>query len=204
MKIALTGKWLIVLFFALSLPAADKEKDKFDPGTVSDYTTRQTVDQVTIAAVPYLNDDEAHRAFGKKLNPNKHGILPVLVVIKSEKGETVTLENMKVELITPDRRRVEATPAQDVQYVAGSDRPKVYQGPIPGTQRVSRRKNPLNTWEITGRAFAARMLPPKESAAGFFYFRAPYRPGSMLYITGLREAATGKDLFYFEIPLDAS
>jgi hypothetical protein len=200
----ITGKSLIVLFSVLSLPAADKEKEKFETGTVSDYTTRQTVDQVTIAAAPYLNDDEAHRAFGKKLNPNDHGVLPVLVLIKNEKGETVTLENMKVELITPDRQRVESTPAQDVQYLSGGQRPKVYQGPIPGTQRVSRKKNPLNAWEIVGRAFAARMLPPKESAAGFFYFRAPYRKGSMLYVTGLRDAATGKDLFYYEIPLDQS
>jgi hypothetical protein len=46
------------------------------------------------------------------------------------------------------------------------------------------------------------MLPPKETASGFFYFRAPYRSGSKLFVRGIREAATGNEWFYFEIPLD--
>lgn len=201
----ITGKCLIVLFAAgpILLPQdKDTDKARFNAGTVADYQTRQTVDQVTIAASPFLNDEEAHRAFGKKLNPNKEGILPVLVVIQNGRGQALFLENMKVELLTPDRRRVEATPAQDVRYVAGADRPKVSQGPIPGQQRITKKKNPLATWEIEGRAFSARMLPPNESASGFFYFRAPFRSGSQLYVTGLREASTGKELFYFEIPLE--
>ncbi len=201
----ITGKCLIVLFAATAiLLAQDKDKDnaRFNAGTVADYQTKQTVDQVTIAASPFLNDEETHRAFGKKLNPNKEGILPVLVVIQNGRGEALFLENMKVELLTPDRQRMEATPASDVRYLGGADRPKVTPGPIPGQQRVSRKKNPLATWEIEGRAFSARMLPAKESASGFFYFQAPFRPGMQLYVTGLREASTGKDLFYFEIPLD--
>ncbi len=204
MNVALTRKWLIVLLGAASLLAGQdqKQKDKFSAGDIADYQTRQTIEKVTIAATPFLNDDEAHRAFGKKLNPNDYGVLPVLVIIRNDSRQAVSLEGLQVELLTPDRRRVESTPAQDVQYIYGTDRPKVYQGPIPGTQRVSRKKNPLSAWEIPGRAFAARMLPPNETASGFFYFRAPYRAGTGLYISGLRDASSRKPLFYFEIPLD--
>ena len=46
------------------------------------------------------------------------------------------------------------------------------------------------------------MLPPAESGNGFFYFQAEAEPGGMIYITGIRNAATGQELFYFEIPLD--
>jgi hypothetical protein len=46
------------------------------------------------------------------------------------------------------------------------------------------------------------MLPPNESASGIFYFRAFYRSGSILYLQGVREASGGRELFYFEIPLD--
>ena len=46
------------------------------------------------------------------------------------------------------------------------------------------------------------MLPPGESAHGFFYFRTAHRSGASLYVTGMREASSGKDLFYFDIPLD--
>jgi hypothetical protein len=46
------------------------------------------------------------------------------------------------------------------------------------------------------------MLPPGESANGFFYFRTGHRNGSSFYLTGLEDAATGQDLFFFEIPID--
>jgi hypothetical protein len=46
------------------------------------------------------------------------------------------------------------------------------------------------------------MLPPGETASGFFYFQATHRPGATLYLTGIKEAGTQRDLFYFEIPLD--
>jgi hypothetical protein len=34
------------------------------------------------------------------------------------------------------------------------------------------------------------------------YFRTGHRSGSNLYVTGLREAGSGKELFFFEIPLE--
>jgi len=56
---------------------------------------------------------------------------------------------------------------------------------------------------IGERAFAARMLPPGDSASGFVYFQTGHRNGSRLYLTGLRDAATNTELFYFEIPLES-
>jgi hypothetical protein len=46
------------------------------------------------------------------------------------------------------------------------------------------------------------MLPPDESAYGFVYFRTGHRPGAKLYVTGLEDASSGKELFYFDVPLD--
>ena len=54
-------------------------------------------------------------------------------------------------------------------------------------------KNPLDTWEIEGRAFAAEMLPPGQSASGFFYFQTGYRKGWSLQLSGLKEADTGRE-----------
>ena len=45
------------------------------------------------------------------------------------------------------------------------------------------------------------MLPPGEQANGFFYFQTSHRRGAKIYLTGIREANSGKELFYFEIPL---
>jgi len=203
----ITGKWLIlplagILACGLAARAGEKERPKFTPGAASSYETRQTIADVTIAAVPYSTEAQTAEAFGK-LNPNREGILPVLVVIENGTAGAVSLDRIKAQLVTPDRDRIEATPAADLKYLSGAEAPKVYTGPIPGAPpHVSKKKKKLAAWEIEGRAFSARMLPPKDSASGFFYFRAPYQSGSTLYLTGMREPASGKELFYFEIPLD--
>jgi len=159
---------------------------------------------VTVAARAYTTEEQTRTAFGK-LNPYRYGVLPVLVIMENAGNQTLALDRMRVEYLTADRRRVEATPAQEVRYIRGPERPGMVTGPIPGGRpRLSRRKNPLDAWEIEGRAFAARVLPPKQTASGFFYFQAPYRNGATLYVTGLREASSGRELFYFEIPLGES
>ena len=54
---------------------------------------------------------------------------------------------------------------------------------------------------LEGRAFVATSLPPGNSASGFFYFQTGLRPDATIYISGIREAATGNELLYFEVPL---
>jgi hypothetical protein len=63
------------------------------------------------------------------------------------------------------------------------------------------KKNPLDEWEVEGRALTALMLPPGQSASGFVYFQTVLQPGTTIYLSGLYEAATGKEIFYFELPL---
>ena len=178
---------------------ADKEKP-FQAAPVDSYPCRQTIEKVTIAADPFDKEEKTKQAFGK-LDPNRYGILPVLVVIRNGGAAALSLEAVRMEYITESRNKIEATPARDVPRTLGSKQPKVYSAPLP-IPRTSRGKNPLTAWEIEGRAFSAKMLPPGESASGFFYFQAPHRAASILYITGIREAASGRELFYFEIPLD--
>jgi hypothetical protein len=197
MKI-LRVKWLIVLPIAALAFAGEKDKTNFTPGPVVDYPARQTIDKVTIAAAPFNMRADTEKAFGK-LDPNQYGVLPVLVVIRNDSNKTLALDRMTVEFMTADRERADATPAADVRYLSGLDLPNK---PSKDPMHVSHSKNPLNAWEIEGRAFSARMLPPHETASGFFYFRAPYSSGTLLYLRGLRDAATGAELFYFEIPLD--
>jgi hypothetical protein len=187
---------------AAFLQAVDKDRGKFSPGAVTDYPNRQTNDKVTVAARPYIGDEEAREAFGK-VNPYKQGVLPVLVVMQNDSGQAFSLESLRVDLITVDREKVEATPSADLRYLSGPAQPKMTPGPIPGRgPRVPKNKKALDAWEIEGRAFSARMLPPNESASGFFYFQVPFRAGAKLFVTGIREASTGKELFYFELPLE--
>ncbi len=181
--------------------AADKDKSRFEPGPASSFAARQTNNKVTVAAQAYDTEDLARSAFGKA-NPYKHGVLPILIVVQNDSSQAIRLEDISVEYTGPNRDRVEATPAQDLRYLGGARKPNAQSGPIPaGVPRVGRKKDPFDSWELIGRAFAAKMLPPGESAHGFFYFQTGHRSGATVFVKGLREAASGKELLYFEIPL---
>jgi hypothetical protein len=179
-------------------PALDKEK-KFSPPPLTSINTKTTNDGVTVAAFAYTTDEQAKPAFGK-LNPYEHGVLPVLMVIQNDTQRAIRLDRMTVEYIDRNRERIENTPASEVPYAKGPRKPNIGPGPIPGIN--IKKKNPLAAEEIEMRAWAAKMLPPGEMAYGFVYFRTGHRPGAKLYVTGMQEAGSGKELFYFEVPLD--
>jgi hypothetical protein len=192
---------LLTLVASISAAAgADKDKNKFSPGPASSFETKQTDNGVTIAAVAYDTEALAGTAFGK-MNPYEHGVLPVLVVIQNDSKQSIKLERMQVQYIAADREKIDPTSAADVPRLRPPKRPNFNGTPLPGLG--GKKKNPLGGPEIEGRAFAAKMLPPGESAYGFFYFQTGHRGGAKLYLKGLEEAATQKELYYFEIPLDA-
>lgn len=192
---------LIVLLSIAALGGDDKEK-RFAPEPAASYPNHQTVEKITIAAIPYTGEEQTKEAFGKA-NPYKYGVLPILVVLQNDTGKALKLD-LQAEFIDPGERHVEATPADDVLYIgANVKRPKMPgTSPYPNPFPHGPKKGPLNTTEIETRAFAAKMLPAGESAYGFFYFQTQNMPGSRLYLTGLKDATTGKDYFYFEIPLE--
>src|SRR6185436_20632686 len=105
----------------------------------------------------------------------------------NESDQTLRLDSLRLEYITPSRTNIDPTPAKDVPYVSGNiKQPKIENSPLPtGSPRVSRKKNPLAGGQIDVRAFSAQMLPPGDQASGFFYFQTGHRRGSKIYVTGI-------------------
>jgi hypothetical protein len=200
-KMSFASKSLVLLLSIFAVRGADKNTP-FKPGPTDSYPCRQTQEKVTIAVQPFDTQEKTRLAFNK-LDPNRYGILPVLVIIRNDGSDTLMLEGLRAEYIAESQQKVEAIPSREVAKVNAPGRPRISGGPLP-TQipRSSTKKNPLSDWTIEGRAFAAKALPPGESASGFFYFEARHRPGASLYLTGLRVAPNRRELFYFEIPLD--
>jgi hypothetical protein len=179
--------------------AVDKEGAKFSPPAIDSIPTKQTVDGVTVAAQAYNTEALSKAAFGK-VNPYEHGVLPVLIIVRNDSKKTIKLAGMQPEYITTSRGRVAPTPASEVKYSKSPQRPNMNPSPIPGIRFG--KKNPLADESIEIRGFTAKMLPPGESAYGFLYFQTGHRRGASLYLTGLQDASTGQDLFYFDIPLE--
>lgn len=191
----------LALFLSITAGfAADKETSTFRAAPAASYEHHQTNDAVTVGVEAYQTPEKQKTAFGK-LDLYQHGVLPVLIVIQNDGAQAIRLEDLKVEYLGPTGNHVEATPAGEVRYLQGPNRPPVVPGPtspLPG--RI--KKSPLNAWEVEGRAFAAKMLPAGQTASGFFYFQTGLQRGSKIYLSGLSEANTAKALFYYEIPLE--
>src|SRR5664280_2311074 len=112
--------------------AADKETP-FKAAPAASYPSHQSNAQITIGVDPYVTAAKVALAFGK-LNPNQYA--------------------------GPNHGRVEATPAKDVRYLRPPQRPGAIDGPMGKVKVLKTKKNPLDAWEIEGRALAAQMLPP--------------------------------------------
>jgi len=191
-------RFVISSITLVALAAASNTDREFRVGPASDYA-HQTADKVTVGAKPYDTEDLTAVAFGKKTDLLKYGVLPVLVVIENKREKALDLRDVEVSLVASDGRHAGAVNPEDIPFLARHGRkPPPVQPPIP----LPKRGNPLNAPSIVTRAFAAKMLPPGDSASGFFYFEARSEPGDKLYLNGLRDARSGQEILYFEFPLE--
>jgi len=193
-----SGVWIVLLSIAAKA-GDDKDKDRFAPAAALSYKGSRATEKITMAAVPFIDEEQVRSAFGK-VNPNKYGVLPVLVILENGTGNALRLA-LTADIVAPDGKHLDATPASDATFVGGSGNPPSipHSNPIP----LPRKKNgPLNIWQIEGRAFTAKLVPVGERVFGFFYFQTDFKPGSTLYLTGISDASTGKEFLYFELPLE--
>lgn len=188
---------LVALLVIIPAFGLDKEK-AFKANRAETYPAKLTQGKVTVAVVPYARPDEIRSAFGKA-DLDRYGVLPVLIVIDNDGPKAIKVD-LLAEYVSAGGKHLEATPADEIMYLNSPKRPKGLDQPrLPIPTRKP--KNKLEAWEVTGRAFTAKMVPPGESVSGFVYFQTPKESGARIYLNGLSDTATGKDLIYFEIPL---
>ncbi len=186
-----------IVFGAALLARDDK---RFQAGAAGDYA-HQKSENVTIGARPYNSDELVSSAFGKKIDFARYGVVPVLVVIENNRAEALDLREMQASLVAGDGRHAKAVGPEALPslWTAGKQpSTNTPRSPVP----LPKKKNPLTSAEITIRAFSAKVLPPGDSASGFFYFEAKAEEGDKLYLNGLRDARSGQELLYFEFPLE--
>ncbi|QOY89692.1 hypothetical protein [Paludibaculum fermentans] len=192
-------KPLILALCGVAAAAFLLGQNTFKHGPASSYPSVQTIGKLKIAAVRYESDTDTKQAFGK-VNPNEYGILPVLLIFENAGDQTLLLDRMKVAYQYPGNE-VLPMAATDLPYLMGVKRPgsgPKYPMPIP----LPKKKNPLAAIELQTRAFGAKSIIKNDSASGFFYFETRYRKSAVIYITGIREAITNKEVFFAEVPLD--
>lgn len=184
-----------------ALAASARGGDKPFQALAASAYAHQSVEQVTVGAKGYDTQELTADAFGKKANLLKYGVYPVLVVVENKRADSLDLRQLEVSLVGADGRHVTAVSPDELPFLAknGKRRPSGPSVALPVP--LPKKKNPLADDSIVARAFVARMLPPGDSASGFFYFEARPESGDSIYLNGLHEARSGKEIMYFEFPL---
>ncbi|HVO61578.1 MAG TPA: hypothetical protein VMT53_11620 [Terriglobales bacterium] len=173
---------------AVSYPAHDEHKDE----------------GVTVAVDPYDMPDKT-RIFNTNYAAND--LLPIFLVVTNDGNEPVSLNDLKAELVTVNRSKIEASSQEDVfrrlSHPDASAAPK-YPLPLP-RGKVKPAVNQKTRDEVEAAEFNARAVEPHSTQSGFLFFDvggiSNPLAGAHFYLTGLRNGK-GDELMYFEIPME--
>jgi len=165
-------------------------------------------EKVSIAADPYDMPDKAAIFV---VNYKASGLLPLQFIISNDGDQAISLVDMQVELITADRSKIPPATVDDLyrrlsRQKRRGDEPARNPLPVPlPRSKVKPTVSREAQMEIESMQFLARAVEPHSLQSGFLIFDVQGIPnplaGARLYVHGLRDA-DGKELFYFEIPME--
>lgn len=161
---------------------------------------------VTIAADPY---DTADKASIFTIRFLEGGFLPINLVISNDNDQPVALTDLKVQLVTADRTKINPATSADIQrrfahssHNSQAPRPRLPLPLPPSAPKVAGRDAMK---EFDQASFMAKAVEPHANQAGFMFFDVEglSHPlaGAHLYVSGVKDSK-GNELIYFDIPLD--
>ena len=165
-------------------------------------------EKLAIAADPYDLPDKAG-VFA--VNYRKEGFLPVHFILSNDGDGMVSLAEMKVQLITVKRVKLDPATPDDIyrrlsRQTRRGDEPSRNPIPIPlPRRRIPANVKPEAVEEVERLVFLAKAVEPHSTRAGFLFFDVEDIPnplaGARLLLSGLRNQK-GEELFFFEIPME--
>jgi len=157
---------------------------------------------VAIAADPY---DTPEKAKIFSVDFAAHGFLPVFFVVTNDGDQPVSIANMEIKLITANHSKLTPVPPNDLYRRLSNPQTSTRPSPLPLPHKVKGTISQKEMDEIESSQFAAKAVEPHGTQSGFLFFdvggiSSPL-PGANIDITGVADAK-GKELMYFEIPVD--
>ncbi|PYP91012.1 MAG: hypothetical protein DMG65_09070 [Candidatus Angelobacter sp. Gp1-AA117] len=166
-------------------------------------------EKVSIAVDPFDMPDKA-KVF--KVNYQQKGLLPVRVIISNDADGYLMLNDLKIEFITVQRDKLEPLTSDDIyrKLMKADSRPDQRGGvklPLPLPKRDKSPVSKETRESITETQDAQLLLTPVDGhslRSGFLFFDvtglSTPEAGAHILFTGLKVG--GKELFYFDIPLE--
>jgi hypothetical protein len=199
----------LIAFFALATTvsgASDHDPPSVRPATDFPAVETHPDENVSIAADPY-NTPEKCSIF--RVDYLKYGYMPIRLIVTNNGDKPISLVDARIHLITRDGDKIPAAKPSDIERASTFDSKAGRTIPLPAPLPPMRGKAKTSTKNIEADfatfEYAALAVEPHTTRAGFLFYDVaglsdPLK-GAHLYLRMLH-SADGKDLFYFEIPLD--
>ncbi|HEY4049536.1 MAG TPA: hypothetical protein VGM27_21950 [Acidobacteriaceae bacterium] len=163
-------------------------------------------EHVAIAADPY-NTREKIALF--RVDYLKYDFLPVRIIVTNNSDHPISLADARINFITAAGDKIPTAEIPDVErridQIKRPDSGYKLPGPLPRIGNKSATKSKDIEDDFHSFEYSSVAVGPHSTSAGFLFYdlKGIANPlvGAKLNLTTLRDA-NGKELFYFEIPLD--
>ncbi len=209
-RLRLTPLFLtLIAFFAFTATisrASDHEAPAVRPATDFPAVETHPDENVSIAADPY---DTSEKCSIFRVDYVKYNYIPIRLIVTNNGDKPISLVDARIHLITRDGDKIPAAKPDDIVRATTFDSKAGRTIPLPAPLPPIRGKAKTSTKNIEADfatfEYAALAVEPHTTRAGFLFYdvnglQDPLK-GAHLYLRMLH-SADGKDLFYFEIPLD--
>ncbi|MGA8865432.1 MAG: hypothetical protein WB510_00600, partial [Candidatus Sulfotelmatobacter sp.] len=202
LRLLIAAAW--VLFLTPCLSAKDFVKPVAQAARSYPAHDEHPNEKVAIAVDPY-DTPEKTKIFSIEFP--EYGFLPVFFVVTNDGDQPISIANIDVKLVTPNRSKFTPISPEDIYRrlshpQANTNSPIPF--PIPH-KKVKGTVSKKEMDEIDSAQFAARAVEPHTTQSGFLFFDvsgvATPLAGSHVDVTGVTDAK-GNELMYFEIPLE--
>lgn len=194
----------LCLFGAPTLSAKDFVKPVAQPARTYPAHDDHPNEKVAMAIDPY-DTPEKGKIFSIAFLD--HGFLPVFFVVTNDGDQPISIADVNIQLITPNRSKFTPVSSDDI-YRRLSHPQANTNSPIPFPIPHKKVKGTITQKqkdEIDAAQFEARAVEPHTTQSGFLFFDvsglATPLAGAHVDITGVDDAK-GNELMYFEIPLE--
>ncbi len=191
----------------LALPFAVSAERRIDPAlAATNYPAHVTEGGVTVAADPYDRSPKAD-VFG--VDYLKYDFIPIRIIVTNNTAEPISLNDVRILLMPADGGKINAGEPGDVERrVLMRERTGVT---IPiGPLKIHKKGKAADSKveaDFSENEYSALAVEPHTTRAGFLFYDVQglgQHPlaGAKLEFREIRDN-TGKEMFAFEVPLDA-
>ena len=198
---------LFALLVMLTLPCTLHAEKNLDPAlAAAQYPAHATEEGVTIAADPF---DRKPKIDVFRVDYLQYNFIPIRIIVSNDTAQPISLNDVRILLMPPDGGKINAGEPEEVErrvYGAARRGTTIPIGPLKIHKQGKAADSKVEA-DFSENEYSALAVEPHTTRAGFLFYDVEglgQHPlaGARLVFRQVKNS-DGKELFAFEVPLDA-